>query len=143
MLLQLLDLLGWESSPIAYSGVAFHIAKGAHAWNHGRDNGITQDVAQCDLWKLINCRPQIGDDVLDALVHFLLPIAPEVVTAEILRIEAAFGGDRACQTTFVEGNTHDDPDAVLVASWKERVLPEPYPRGQFLSVGARCLAEDR
>src|SRR5216684_3004466 len=83
---------------------------------------MTQDVTQCDLWKLINGRSQIGDHVLDALVHFLLPIPPEVVTAEILRIEAAFGGDRACQTTFIEGNTHDDPDAVLVASWKERVL---------------------
>src|SRR5439155_25558233 len=122
VLLQFLNLLECESFPIAESSVAFHIAHGTHAWNHGRDDGITQDIAQGDLWKLINCNPQIGDHVLDALVHFLLPIAPEVVTAEILRIEAAFGGDRACQTTFVEGNTHDDPDAVLVASWKERVL---------------------
>src|SRR5204863_140836 len=81
-----------------------------------------QDVAQGDLWKLINCNPQIGDNVLDALVHFLLPIAPEIVTAEILRIEAAFGGDRACQTTFVEGNTHNDPDVVVSAGWKERVF---------------------
>ena len=83
---------------------------------------MTQDVTQCDLWKLINCSSQIGDHVLDALVHFLLPIPPEVVTAEILRIEAAFGGDRACQTTFVEGNTDDDPDVVLVTAWKECVF---------------------
>src|SRR2546430_440453 len=122
VLLQLLYLIRWESSPIAYSGVAFHISKGAHAWNHGRDNGMTQDVAQGYLWKLINCNPQIGDNVLDVLVHFLLPITPKVATAEILWIEAAFGGDPACQTTFVEGNTHNDPDVVVVASLKERIL---------------------
>jgi hypothetical protein len=122
VLLQLLYLIGWESSPIAYSGVAFHIAKGAHAWNHGRDNGITQDVAQCDLWKLTNCFPQIGYNVLGTLVHFLFPVVPEVATAEILRIEVAFRGDRACKTTFVKGNTHDYPDVVVLAGWKERIF---------------------
>ena len=122
MLLQPLDLLGWESSPIAYSGVAFYIAYGAHTWDHGRDCRMTQDVAQGDLWQLINGDPQIGDDVLDVLVHFLLAITPEVVTTEILRIEAAFGGNCTCETTFVEGNTHDDPDVVLLAGGKERVF---------------------
>src|SRR5437764_12150374 len=122
VLLQFLNLLECESFPIAESSVAFHISKGAHAWNHGRDDGITQDIAQSDLRKLINCNPHIGDHVLDALVHFLLPIAPKIVTAEILRIEAAFGGDRACQATFVEGNTHNDPDVVVLAGWKERVF---------------------
>src|SRR5437764_12287175 len=94
---------------------------------------MTQDVAQCDLWKLINCSPQIGDHVLDALVHFLLPIAPEVVTAEILRIEAAFAGDRACQTTSVDGNTHNDHDAVVSAGSKERV---------FLSLRSNVVDDD-
>ena len=122
MLLQPLDLLGWESSPIAYSGVAFYIAYGAHTWDHGRDCRMTQDIAQGDLWQLINGDPQIGDDVLDVLVHFLLAITSEVVTTEILRIEAAFGGNCTCETTFVEGNTHDDPDVVLLASGKEPVF---------------------
>ncbi len=122
MLLQLLDLLGWESLPITYRAVAFHISQGAHAWNHSRDNGMTQDVAQSDLWQLINGRSQIGDQVLDMLIHFLLPIPPEVATAEILRIEAALGGDRACQTPFVKGNPHDDPDVVLLTGWQEGVF---------------------
>src|SRR5438105_409598 len=83
---------------------------------------MTQDVAQGDLWKPINYRSQIGDDVLDVLVYFLLPIPPEVVTAEIPRIEVAFGGDRARQTPFIEGNTHDDSDVVLLTGWKECVF---------------------
>ena len=83
---------------------------------------MTQDVAQGDLWQLFNGDPQIGDDVLDVLVHFLLAITPEVVTTEILRIKAAFGGNCTCETTFVEGNTHDDPDVVLLAGGKERVF---------------------
>ena len=83
---------------------------------------MAQDIAQGDLWKLVNCSPQIRDYALDVLIHFLLPIATEVVTAEVLRIEAAFGGDRAGQTTLVKSYTHDDPDVVALAGWKERVF---------------------
>src|SRR2546423_9160196 len=83
---------------------------------------MTQDITQCDSWKLSDCGSQIGDHVLDALVHLLLPISPEVVPAEILRIEAAFGGESACETTFVERHTDDDPDVVLLTSWKECVF---------------------
>src|SRR5262249_31706930 len=83
---------------------------------------MTQDVPQGDLWQLINGRSYIGDQVLDVLIHFLLPTPPEVATAKILRIKATLGGHHACQTPFVEGDSHDDPDVVLLTGWKERVF---------------------
>ena len=84
MLLQFLNLIKWESLSVAYSSVAFHIANSAHAWNHGRNGGMTQNIAQRDFWKFINCLPQIRENVLDVFIHFLLAITLEVATTEVL-----------------------------------------------------------
>src|SRR5258706_14399687 len=114
MLLQLLDLVRWESLSVAVGRIAFHIANRAHAWNHGRNGRMTQNIAQRDFWKFINGLSQIRENILDVFIHFLLAMTLEVAATKVLCIEVALGGDGACQTTFIKGNTHNHPDIVAL-----------------------------
>jgi hypothetical protein len=113
------ELLVREWPAIAQGGVALDVADAARPGDDGRDGGVAQDQAQRRLGHVVRADAEVGADRRDTPLDLGGAVVAQAAVAEVAPGEGRAGRDPPGQSALVEGDAHDDADAVFRAGGEQ------------------------